>query len=122
MTRDGSEGLCRILVSHLSPWGHQPHTCQPERLDILCLRSAAVYATTALYEYHANSQHNQQHDQGKYVSTDWLIQAFFLTDIEKTQGKNNSPNSITQGNFPWKTQQTGSIFDWPKKLNKPVLI
>jgi len=63
MTRDGSEGLCRILVSHLSPWGHQPHTCQPERLDILCLRSAAVYATTALYEYHANSQHNQQHDQ-----------------------------------------------------------
>ena len=47
---------------------------------------------------------------------------FFLTDIEKTQGENNSPNSITQGNFLPKTQRTGSIFDGPKKLNKPVLI
>ena len=50
-----------------------------------------------------------------------LKQAFF-TDIEKTQGKNNSPNSITQGKIPPKTQRTGSIFDWTKKLNEPVLI
>ena len=46
----------------------------------------------------------------------------FFTDIEKTQGKNNSPNSITQGKIPPKPQRTGSIFDWTKKLNEPVLI
>ena len=55
---------------------------------------------------------------GKYM----CMSRLFLTDIEKTQGKNNSPNSITQGNFPSKTQRTGSIFDWTKKLNEPVLI
>ena len=47
---------------------------------------------------------------------------FFLTDIEKTQGKNNSPNSITQGNFLSKTQRTGSIFWLAQKNLKPVLI
>ena len=48
----------------------------------------------------------------------YIHQAFFLTDIEKTQGKNNSPNSITQGNFLPKTQRTGSIFDGPKKTQQ----
>ena len=45
-----------------------------------------------------------------------------MTKIEKTQGGKNSPNSITQDNFSQKTQRTGSIFRWLKKLNKAVLI
>ena len=47
---------------------------------------------------------------------------FFLPKLKKTQGGKNSPNSITQDNFSQKTQQTGSIFRWLKKLNKAVLI
>ena len=39
----------------------------------------------------------------------------FFTTFVKTQGKNNSPKSITQGNFCPKTQPTGSIFSTTTK-------
>jgi len=46
-----ARGLSRILVSYLSPI----QRLKPDSLDILCLRRAAVYATTALYDYHLHT-------------------------------------------------------------------
>ena len=45
---EASNGLYRILVTYLSPIQRR----KPDPLDILCLRTAAVYATTSLYEFH----------------------------------------------------------------------
>jgi len=64
------------LASHLSPLGRHRHpNCTPESLDLLCLRSAAVYATTALYEYHAifsqQSHQNQQNIQAVVDESLW---------------------------------------------------
>ena len=46
-----ANGLSRILLSYLSPI----QRLKPDSLDILCLRRAAVYATTALYDYHLHT-------------------------------------------------------------------
>ena len=76
---DNMGGLARILASHLSPL--RPSTFMPERLDILCLRSAAIYAVTALHKYcdgRADSGTVPTVDKSLWESVFPLLDAHFL--------------------------------------------
>ena len=47
--------LARVLKSYLSPTTPQ---LKPQNLSNLCLRSAAVYVTTSLYDFHLRQTHH----------------------------------------------------------------
>ena len=71
--------------------------------------------------YSGNIETNElepEQEIGRGAWSEHLYQAFFLTTFVKTQGNNDSPKSITQGNFCQKTQRTGSIFSTATKNSK----
>ena len=57
------EMLSRILMSHMNPVVQPKLT--PDSLRKLCLRTAAIYSTTALYEYHSKVQETQSSRGGQ---------------------------------------------------------
>ena len=63
--------LARVLKSYLSPTTPQ---LKPQNLTNLCLRSAAVYVTTSLYDFHLKqSNHVLEPSEIQVRSLDQLV-------------------------------------------------
>ena len=60
--------LARVLKSYLSPTTPQ---LKPQSLTNLCLRSAAVYVTTSLYDFHLKQSNHEVEPSEIQVS--WII-------------------------------------------------
>lgn len=79
MNLRSSSELSRLLASCLSP---RNPLKGPENLHILCLRTAAIYATTALYEFHDKQKSVANPDQiSNWEDVFPLLDAHFLRSV-----------------------------------------